>query len=144
MRPRSGTDMNNWLYSRGNQIILDASCFALAFITAHVIRFEAWPKGADLNQMVTWLPILLAARLVGHYFFGIYRHIWRFVSFADALEITKSLAVVSAVLLALRLSASGDGPLSLWLRIPVSIIALEGLLSLVASLSIRSLRRVLH
>ena len=136
--------MNNWLYSRANQIVLDGLCFSFAFIAAYVIRFEAWPQGADLYQMLIWLPILLAARFIAHSAFGIYRHIWRFVSFADALEIAKSVAVVSAALLALRLFAPGTSSISPLLRLPVTIIALEGLVSLAASLSIRSLRRVLY
>src|SRR5271154_5867511 len=102
--------MKDWLYSRINQVILDACCFALAFITAYVIRFEAWPEGADLRQMLTWLPILVGARLLVHYAFKIYRHIWKFVSIGDVVEIAKSLAVVSALLTALRFLSSGSDP----------------------------------
>jgi FlaA1/EpsC-like NDP-sugar epimerase len=136
--------MKDWLYSRINQVILDACCFALAFITAYIIRFEAWPKDADLRQMLTWLPILVGARLLVHFAFGIYRHIWKFVSIGDVVEIAKSLAVVSALLTALRFLSSGNDPLSAWLRIPISVIALEGLGSLAASMAIRALRRILY
>jgi FlaA1/EpsC-like NDP-sugar epimerase len=136
--------MNTWLYSRVNQAILDACCFCVAFVTAYVIRFEAWPQGADLNQMLTWLPLLLIARLAVHSLFGIYRHIWKFVSLADAVDITKSLAMVSAALLALRFLAVGNGTFGAWLRIPYSVIALEGLGSLAASLTLRALRRILY
>lgn len=136
--------MHNWLYSRVNQVILDGLCFALALITAYVIRFEAWPKGADLYQMLTWLPILVAVRLAFYFVFGIYRHIWKFVSFGDAVEIAKSLGLVSVLLAVLRLSASGTDVLSAWLRLPISIIALEGLGSLTASLAIRALRRIFY
>lgn len=136
--------MRDWFYSRFNQVLLDACCFATAFITAYVIRFEAWPGGADLHQMLTWLPVLVAARLLVHAAFGIYRHIWKFVSFGDAVEVAKSLALVSCVLVALRFFASGHDPFSAWLRIPVSVIALEGLGSLAASMGIRGLRRILY
>ncbi len=136
--------MNEWFYTRINQIILDACCFAAAFIAAYVIRFEAWPSSGDLRQMLTWLPILVTARLMVHATFGIYRHIWKFVSFGDVVEIAKSLALVSAFLTALRFLASGPDAFSAWLRIPVSVIALEGLGSLAASMSIRGLRRILY
>ena len=136
--------MKNWFYSRFNQVVLDGCCFAAALIIAYVVRFEAWPAGADLRQMLTWLPILVAARLLVHGSFGIYRHIWKFVSFGDAVEIAKSLALVSALLTALRFLASGNDSLSALLRIPISVIALEGLGSLAASMAIRGLRRILY
>ena len=136
--------MRDWFYSRFNQVILDVCCFAAAFITAYVIRFESWPTGADRHQMLTWLPILVAARLIVHAAFGIYRHIWKFVSFGDAVEIAKSLALVSGILVALRFLPSGNDALSTWLRIPISVIALEGLGSLAASMGIRGLRRIFY
>jgi FlaA1/EpsC-like NDP-sugar epimerase len=130
------------VYSRSNQVILDGSAFAISFLAAYLIRFETWPHGAELRPMLTWLPILVCARLAAHFSLGIYRHIWKFVSFSDAIELAKSIAIVSAVLVALRIGAPGQGAVREWIRIPFSVIAIEGLLSLMGALIIRSLRRV--
>ncbi|GAC1681684.1 MAG: nucleoside-diphosphate sugar epimerase/dehydratase [Candidatus Acidiferrum sp.] len=131
-----------FVYSRTNQVILDGSAFAISFLAAYVIRFEAWPQGAELRQMISWLPIIVCARLMAHFSLGIYRHIWKFVSFSDAIELAKSIAIISVVLLGLRIGVPGHSPMNEWIRIPLSVIAIEGLLSLTAAMVIRSLRRV--
>jgi nucleoside-diphosphate-sugar epimerase len=136
--------IQDYFYSRANQVFLDCSAFAVSFFAAFVIRFERWPDGPDLHQFLLWLPILVSARLLVHFMLGIYRHIWRFVSFPDAIEIAKSIAIVSAFLAGLRLCVPGGGAFSQWVRIPISVIVLEGLLSLTLSMGIRALRRVLY
>jgi FlaA1/EpsC-like NDP-sugar epimerase len=132
------------LYSRTNQLIVDGLVFASAFVAAYMIRFEGWPVGTDLRQMVLWLPIVVFARLAVHSVMGIYRLVWRFVSFSDAIELAKSIVVVSACLTALRLLVSGSAPLAVWARLPPSVIVLDGLLALTASMGIRALRRLLY
>ena len=132
------------LYSRANQMILDGGAFATALIFAYLIRFESWPLGSDLNQLLLWLPILVSTRLIVHYLLGIYRHVWKFVSFSDAIEIAKSIAIVSALLTAVRLFFLGHSAFDEWVRLPLSVIALEGLLSLAFTMAIRALRRILY
>ena len=88
-------------YSRTNQVLLDCFAFALAFTAAYVIRFEGPPAGTDLRQFLGWLPIVVAARLILYLGMGVYRRVWKFVSFNDAIEIGKSIAIVSFALAAL-------------------------------------------
>jgi FlaA1/EpsC-like NDP-sugar epimerase len=135
--------MSTWLYSRTNQLILDGLCFCFAFIGAYLIRFEAWPTGADLSQMLIWLPVVVGLKLLVHATFGVYRQIWKFVSVTDAIEIAKCLAIVSTVLLVLRLLPVQVSSVS-WFRLPLSVIALDGLGSLSATLAVRALRRILY
>ena len=132
------------IYSRTNQLIVDGLVFAASFVAAYVIRFEGWPTGPDLRQMILWLPIIVAARLAVHLAMGVYRLVWRFVSFSDAIEIVKSIATVSAFLTALRFCVYGNNPLAVWARLPLSVIVLDGLLSLTASMATRGLRRLLY
>jgi len=132
------------LYSRTNQVILDSCLISLSFVAAYCIRFEGWPVGGDQRQLLVWLPILLAARLLVHFVRGIYRQVWKFVSFSDALDIAKSTAMVSLALVGLRLLYPASGPFAAWIRIPISIIALEGLLTLTFAMAIRGLRRILY
>ncbi len=132
------------LYSRTNQMILDGCSFAISLLAAYLIRLEEWPTGSGLWQLLVWLPVLVFARLAVHWMRGIYRKIWRFVSFSDALDIAKSIAIVSAALAALHLLYPADRLLSAWIRIPLSVIVLEGLCSLTLSMGFRALRRILY
>jgi FlaA1/EpsC-like NDP-sugar epimerase len=131
-------------YSRTNQILLDCAAFALAFTAAYIIRFEGWPSGAELHQMLGWLPIVVAARLALYLGMGVYRRVWKFVSFNDATEIAKSIAFVSVILAVLRAGISGSGGFAEWLRIPFSVIALDGLLALLGSIGLRGVRRAIY
>jgi FlaA1/EpsC-like NDP-sugar epimerase len=83
------------LYSRTNQLLLGGCCFSASFAAAYLLRFEKSPAGADLQQLRLRLPILVAARLVAHSLSGIYRQVWKFVSLSDAIEIVKSISILS-------------------------------------------------
>src|ERR1700730_6757288 len=117
-------------YSRSNQLVLDGCCFAISFAAAYPIRLEAWPAGANLRQLIIWLPILITARLFVHWTRGIYRQVWQFVSFSDAIEIAKSILIVTGVLALLRFGFPGKRSFSALVKIPASVIAVEGLFSL--------------
>ncbi len=130
------------LYSRANQMILDGSAFAASLLAAFVIRFGGWPNGAGSRQLLLWLPVLVSARLSVHWARGIYLKIWRFVSFSDALDIAKSIALVSAVLAGLRWFYPAHQQLSPWLRLPLTVVAIEGIFSLALSMGFRALRRI--
>jgi len=145
-RPAQGPAMKKYFdfYSRTNQVIFDGISFSLAFVLAYSIRFEGWPSHSDLRQMYLWLPILVAARILVHFSRGIYRQVWKFISFSDVIQIAQSVALVSSVLVVLRFVFLGTGQFSEWIRIPISIIVLEGLLSLTASMLIRGARRALY
>jgi len=131
-------------YSRTNQLIVDATIFTFSFAAAYVIRFEGVPSWPWIKQFLLWWPYILAIRLLVNWQLGIYRFIWRYVSLPDALAIARALSVVTTLLLGLRLFYPGWAIFSHWLRLPLSVIALEFLLSLVGALGARALRRVLY
>jgi FlaA1/EpsC-like NDP-sugar epimerase len=132
------------LYTRPNQVIVDGLIFATSFALAYAIRFEALPQWQHLKQFLLWLPYLVALRLYVNWRMGIYRFIWRYVSLSDAIAIIQSLSMVTAVLLALRLLYAGWLPFAARLRIPLTVIALEFLISSMGCLGARALRRVLY
>lgn len=132
------------LYSRANQVLLDCCAFAISFEAAYVIRFEGWPAGSNLRQFLGWLPILVGARLAVYFSLGIYRRVWKFVSFSDAIEIAKSIAIVSALITLPRLLFHGNSGFAEWVRIPLSVIVLDGLLALLGSLGVRGIRRAVY
>jgi FlaA1/EpsC-like NDP-sugar epimerase/lipopolysaccharide/colanic/teichoic acid biosynthesis glycosyltransferase len=131
-------------YSRGMQFVVDALIFTSALLIAYVVRFESWPSGSNLRQLLFWLPVLVVLRLAIYFWRDTYRLIWRFVSLPDAVEIAKSIAMVTAILVAARTLLPGGSVTRDLLRLPFSVIILEGLLSLIGCLGARALRRVLY
>ena len=96
------------------------------------------------SSFVIWLPYLIAFRIYVNWKLGIYRFIWRYVSLSDAIAIARSLAVVTSFLLAVRLLYPGWAPFAGRVRISLSVIALEFLISLLGCLAARALRRILY
>jgi FlaA1/EpsC-like NDP-sugar epimerase len=131
-------------YSRTNQLIVDGSIFVISFALAFLIRFEGTLHWDHAKQFLLWFPYLVALRLLVNWKLGIYRFIWRYVSLADALAIGRSLSLVTAGLLALRLFYPYEVMFGARLRLPLSVIALEYFLSLSGSLGARALRRILY
>ena len=129
-------------YGRTSQLLIDGSIFAFSLCLAYIIRFEGLPSGPDLRQLLVWMPIVVAARLLIHWGMGIYRFIWRFVCLPDAIAIGYSTLAFTGVLFAIRLAYPVHGPVSSWLQLPLSILALEFLLSFSAMLAARVARRV--
>jgi FlaA1/EpsC-like NDP-sugar epimerase len=132
------------LYTRTNQVIVDGLIFATSFALAYAIRFEALPQWQHVKQFLLWLPYLVVLRLYVNWRMGIYRFIWRYVSLSDAIVIIRSLSMVTAVLLALRLFYPAWFALAPRLKIPLTVIALEFLISSMGCLGARALRRVLY
>ncbi len=132
------------LYTRANQLIIDCGIFCLSFAASYVIRLEGFPPPAAIRQFLLCLPLVVAARLLTHWRWGIYRFVWRFVALSDVLAIAQSLSAVSVVLLAVRLFYPAGFPLAATVRLPLSVIAGEFLFSLIGSFSVRALRRILY
>src|SRR5215471_11744896 len=131
---------SQWLYTRANQMILDGCAFAFSIWLAYVIRFDGQLNRPEFRLLVLVIPILVTARLLVHHLLGIYRQVWKFISFADVLDIAKSIALVSAVLVGIRLVLVARGSQSVWASISLSVIVLEGLLSLSTSIGARAVR----
>jgi FlaA1/EpsC-like NDP-sugar epimerase/lipopolysaccharide/colanic/teichoic acid biosynthesis glycosyltransferase len=131
-------------YTKSAQVALDAGIFAGALTLAYLIRFEGMPKGPDAAQFFLWLPVLVVARLIVNREIGVYRFIWRFVSLPDVLAIARSLGIVTIFILGLRLLWPVANSWAGAVKLPLSVIALEYLLSLIGSTGARVLRRVLY
>jgi FlaA1/EpsC-like NDP-sugar epimerase len=132
------------LYTRANQIVIDAIIFTLSFALSYVIRFEGVPAWPYAKEFLLWLPYLVGFRVYFNWKFGIYRFIWKYISLSDALAITRSLSIVTAALVALRLFYPERAPASAWVHISLAIIALEFTFSLLGSVGARVLRRIFY
>ncbi len=130
--------------SRLNQSVMDGIIFATSFAIAYAVRFEGVPQWPYLKQFLIWVPYLVTARLYVNWKLGIYKFIWRYVSLRDAIAIARSLAVVTGLLLALRIFYPNQAILAARIHIPASVITLEYLLSLTGCFGVRALTRILH
>lgn len=131
-------------HAHAGHVIIDSGIITLSVAAAYLIRFEGVPTGADAKQFLLWLPILLAMRLLVNSARRVYRFMWRFACLSDAIALAQSLFLVTLFLIALRLFYPAHAPLSLWVRLPLSIIALEYLLSLTGCLGARAVRRIVY
>lgn len=129
------------LYSATNQRICDALIGGIAFYLGYQIRFEWDVPSTDAYQLWLLLPAAMVGHVVVGSLLGVYRLIWRYISLTDALVVLRGHVVFSTILVILRLTLPDR-----WasLRVPLSIIVIEFLLSSSAALSARVLRRILY
>jgi FlaA1/EpsC-like NDP-sugar epimerase len=124
-----------------NQFLIDIFIFIFSYFLAFMIRFEGIPASINLKQLLILFPSIALARVLSFYIFSIYSIVWRYISIADAISITKASIPVTAILFLGRLILPSR--LSI-LRLPLSIIALEFLLVLIGTLGIRMIRRLVY
>jgi FlaA1/EpsC-like NDP-sugar epimerase len=135
---------SRWLYTTPNQIALDGFSFALSVWLAYLIAFDGHLGHTQSRQLLIAIPVVALTRILVHRLLGIYRQVWRFISFFDVLEIAGSVTLVSAAILSVRLVYGASHHLGEWRAVPVSVVVLEGFFSLSLSIAIRALRRVLY
>jgi len=128
-------------YSALNQKLIDALVSGVSFYLAYQLRFD-WhvPPASDYQMWVLLLPVMLGRGLVNA-LLRTYRMVWRYIDLSDAIALTRNFAVCSAILLAIRYGAQRSLEIA---QLPLSVVALEGLLSLVGSLSARAARRLIY
>ena len=131
-------------YSRMGQVVLDLAIFAGAVLLGYQLRFDGAIAAPIRSQMLLLVMALPALRMVTNKFLGTYDMIWRYINQADALVFALALVPATAILLILRVSLPVLTSSVVLLEVPLSVIALEYLISLSAGLGLRSLRRSLY
>ena len=126
------------------QMTLDAAIFAAAVWLAYWLRYEQDMPPLYRWQRTTFLFLLPALRVAVNHRFGIYRMIWRYVNLVDAATLAISLATVSAVLLFARVFLPSEIDSVNFFQLPVTVIAMEFLLSMGGCLGMRGTRRLLY
>src|ERR1700723_314807 len=133
--------MSEKLFTKTNQIILDAVIVGVSFVVAYQIRYAGSLPSYQASQCWILLLPVVAARLLSFFAFGVERIPWRHFSMSDVFRFGQAQLAVSVIFLALRYAPSSHLAV---VRIPTSVIAVEFLLSLSGCLSVRMLRRHLH
>ena len=127
--------MSEKLFTKTNQIIVDAVIVGVSFLLAYQIRYdESLPPYQAWQCWILLLPVV-AARLSSYFAFGVERIPWRHFSMSDVIRFGQSQLAVSVIFLALRYAPSSHLAV---VQIPTSVIAVEFLLSLFSGcLSVR-------
>ncbi len=135
------TETHYEFYSATNQRIIDGLIAGVAFYLAYQLRFEGAIPPGIAYQMWLLLGVIMLGRVLTNSLFHIYSFIWRYISLRDAIYMSMSYLAFSAILVLLRFGL----PDRWWLlRVPLSIIVIEYLISLGGAIVARSLRRLLH
>lgn len=132
------TDARVWR-SRIAVVLLDLVIVLLSVVLAYVARFEGAIPANFYRQMLVLAPVLAVTRVLINYFAGVYRVVWRYVGLHEAVRIAQAGAFVSTALLIARVFGS---PYWSGFMIPLSIIALEGTLTMIVMVGTRFVPRL--
>ena len=64
--------LQNKLFRKANQVLVDLVIFAFSWVAAFFVRFEGLPPEGNLSQMVFLGFYIFAARAALFYFFSVY------------------------------------------------------------------------
>ena len=134
-----GVTYKKFIYSRANQVLIDIFLFCLAYLASFFIRFEGFPSGLGLKQMLLLLPYVVLVRILCFALFPVYLIIWRFVSIHDVPTILSALFPPTMILIIGRFVLPDSVAM---LRLPLSVISMEFMFSLMGTLAVRMLYRV--
>ena len=126
------------IYTTTSKRIIDALLGGVAFWIAYQLRFEAQIPPSYEFQLWLLLPGIMLGRVLANSLLGVYRRVWHYFQLPDVLSLGRIYVALSLTLLALRFGSPDS--LSV-LRVPLSVITLEYLLSVVGALTARALRR---
>jgi len=127
------------LYTKTNQVLLDALIVVITQNTAYEIRYNGDIPRAELVGCALLIVPIVIAQLLFYLAFGIERIPWRHFSLGDVFRVAQSHLALSLLLLCLRYL-----PHAPMLRVPFDVITVELLLSLSGALGVRMLRRYLY
>jgi len=133
--------MRTVLYTKTNQILIDAFLAAAAWTLAYAIRFEGVIPVVAARQMLLWLIPVALGQIAVNAICGIYKFQWRYVNTGDALCIARTDLGYWGLLLAISLITESTDPAR---HVPFGVIATAGVLSLGGALSARLARRVFY
>lgn len=113
------------LHRRPVVFFIYAGATAAAYACAYFIRFEFSWNPAYTRTFLLTLPLLLLVRNAAYRFFRLSRSRWRFVGISDVLRLTRA-AVVGTLLFTVVTRL-----LTLTPYVPLSVVALEGVLTVI-------------
>ena len=125
-------------YTRGLQVVIDGLLTALSLFLAYQLRFDGAVPANVRPVMLTSLMVFPILRPLIMWGFGVYRIVWRYFGFRDALQVSFGALVGSVVLLFFRIGFY-------WfprLANPFTVIVMEAAIFLLLAIAARAVRRL--
>ena len=131
------------LSSFTGRLVIDGFVAGAAFYLAYLARYEGKVPPFEHRQWLVWLAPIIIGNLAVQTVFGLHKHKWRYVGTYDVVQVLEAYAAFSFALLALRLLLPLTQPYDLY-RLPISVIAIQFMISLLGAVAVRYLRRLIH
>ena len=125
-------------YSRALQVVVDGVLTAIALYLAYQLRFDGAVPSNVRPVMWTWMVLLPILRALVMWALGVYRIIWRYFGFTDALQLSFGALTSTAILFVLRLQPYNVPRIAN----PISVIVMEAAVFLLLACAARALRRL--
>lgn len=129
------------LFNTRLQQLIDVCTLVGALAFAYLLRFDFSIPPAILRQLFVQTPFVVLIQLVALIACGVYGFSWQHVGKAELPKFVKATALAFCPLLAHRLVLPSDLGI---LRVPLSIIVMNGILMLSGLLAVRILQRDLY
>ncbi|MEW5818666.1 MAG: nucleoside-diphosphate sugar epimerase/dehydratase [Cyanobacteriota bacterium] len=128
------------LSKRINQYVIDAILIIASVVSSYLIYFN-WDLGNPfLDQLVFMIPLVIAGRLITNSLLGVYKQIWRYITFPDILKLTETTIFFSLLLVFINLLSHN---IDAAFNIPYGIITIEFMYTLIGLTAIRVGRRLI-
>jgi len=127
------------LFSRWNQLGIDAGLSALSLLCAYELRFDSAVPPYHAVVMWSWVLLLPVLRPLSSLALGGYKPTWRYFNLRDMVALAGFILPASVLMLAVRLTFAPR----IWVAsIPISVILIEFGLNLLLSTGARGFRRL--
>lgn len=128
-------------YSRSAQVIIDFAIPVFCIYAAYWMRYEGNPPAYANAQMMLLVILLPFLRWATNRLSGVYDHVWRLFSLMDGVTLASSSAIMTAILLSMRLFSKTPTEVWPYPKVALSVITIEYLLTVFAKIGVRVLRR---
>ncbi len=124
---------------RAVQILLDVCALGAAFVIAYLLRYDFAIPDSELATMIQQLPAVIAIEFCVLAFAGVYSFMWRYVGVMELRVFMAACFWTAVGLSALRFGLPEAAQVA---RVPVSVIAMNAVLSFGFVFGMRIARRV--
>ena len=125
------------------RFVVDGLITGAALWLAFLARYDGKVPRFEHRQLLLWTGPVIVGCLLIKVLFGIHKHKWRYVGVVEVVQILESYATFSFILLCLRLLLPSSAAFDLF-RLPIGVIAMHFMMSLLGSVGVRYLRRLIH
>jgi FlaA1/EpsC-like NDP-sugar epimerase len=117
-------------------VALDAVIVLAALIAGLLLRFDGDIPRASLEFTLWAFPLIAAGYIGANLYFGVYRTVWTYASIADALNVLRSVLIVTAIIFVASLLLEER-------KLPLAVVLIAGILIFPAMVTVRMRTRII-